>query len=317
MKKRNLRWLAATPVLAAAIALAATGGASAKTATSAAGGCTKATNIEAIVDDSGSMSFTDPNKNRTELINAFNSIDGNKGKQLGAIEFGSTADTLFPPTKMPIAQGTLDAGFGLVDANNFSTDYNLAFSTAKAANPNANGRIFLSDGAHNVGTYTNGHQTPNIRTYTVGFGSTDPTILNQIASDTGGLAFNLTDSSQVPALAASVTAGFNCKPPPLVFTKTFTKQGQGQVYSFKPLGSSVDILITWPFIPGTDIGAITPKIAVPPGLASTAKVKTKVKKGNSFVTIHLKGLKKGRKAKFKVKAKKITGPTTVTTQVIR
>ena len=42
-----------------------------------------------------------------------------------------------------------------------------------------------------------------------------------------------------------------------------------------------------------------------------------MKRGKSFLTIHLKGLKKGKKAKFKVKAKTVAGPTTVTTQVIR
>jgi hypothetical protein len=49
-----------------------------------------------------------------------------------------------------------------------------------------------------------------------------------------------------------------------------------------------------------------------------AKVKVKKKRGETFVTVRLKKLKKKRKIKFKVKAKKLpTGPTTVTTQIIR
>ncbi|MDX6616208.1 MAG: von Willebrand factor type domain [Solirubrobacterales bacterium] len=317
MRSKHLKWLGATPVFAVTAALAMSSGASASPVASASAACTKGTNIEAIVDDSGSMSVTDPNKNRTELLNAFNSIASNKGKFLGAVEFGTSADTLFPPTAMPIADGTLAAAFGLVNADNGSTDYNLAFSTAKAANPNANGRIFLSDGEHNVGTYNDGHLTPNVRTYTVGFGATDPTLLTKIATDTGGQAFNLADSSAVPAVAASITAGFDCKRPPLVFSKVFTKQGQAQGYSFKPLSSTADILVTWPVSIGTNIGTINPKLALPPGVATTAKVKATVKKGKSFVTVHLKGLKKGKKAKFKVKAKSLAGPTPVTTQVIR
>jgi hypothetical protein len=316
--RKHLRWAWATPVLAALVALGASGGAAASPTASSSGACKKASNIEAIIDDSGSMDFTDPSKNRNELINVMNNLNGNAGKKLGAIEFGDTADVLFPPTNIPIAQATLNAGFALVNADNNLTDYQLAFNTGNSANPTADARLFLSDGEPTAGTIPPTSQlSPPTKTFTVGFGSTDPALLTQIATQTGGQSFNLTDSSQVPAVAAGVTAVLNCKKPPIVFTKVFSKPGQAKGYSFKPLGTTADILVTWPLAPGTAITTINPRLAVPPGVATSAKVTAKVKKGTSFVTVHLKGLKKGRKAKFKVKAKTLAGPTTVTTQVIR
>src|SRR6478735_6067490 len=82
-------------------AIAVPSGASAPRAHASA--CVKATNIEAIVDDSGSMAGTDPSTLRVKglklLINTLSS-----GTFLGAVEFGggffsstSSADTVFKP----------------------------------------------------------------------------------------------------------------------------------------------------------------------------------------------------------------------------
>ena len=71
--------LAATGALAAAIAAPSSAKAPHAHATAA---CTKATNIEAIIDDSGSMSLTDTNRLRVQamdlLINALPSADGSR-----------------------------------------------------------------------------------------------------------------------------------------------------------------------------------------------------------------------------------------------
>src|SRR5690349_14319943 len=80
----------------------ATAGAVAAPSSSAA--CTPATDIEAIVDDSGSMSITDSNRLRVQAMNLLIDTLG-KGTTLGAVEFGSAgfennppaADTVFPP----------------------------------------------------------------------------------------------------------------------------------------------------------------------------------------------------------------------------
>jgi hypothetical protein len=51
--------------------------------------------------------------------------------------------------------------------------------------------------------------------------------------------------------------------------------------------------------------------------AVVSRTEGSCEEGTSFVTVHLKGLKKGVKTKFRVKAKSLAGPTKVTTQVIR
>jgi hypothetical protein len=298
-------------------ALAAGGSASAAPAAHAAA-CQKADNIEAIIDDSGSMDFTDPGKFRTTLLDAFAALQQNQGKTLGGVEFGDTADVLFAPGPIPGVIPAMDASFALVNADNGSTDYNLAFATAQTANPAANGRIFLSDGEHNVGDYGNGHV--GVKTDTVGFGTIDPTLLSRIASETGGKSFTVDDSSQVPAVAAAITADMNCKAPPVVFTDTFTHQGQSFVHSFKPKGKSADILETWNnqastlnvlgFSQGGNGHASASSIA-------HVSVKARKKAGKGFVTVHLKGLKKGQRVKFKVKATAFAGATTGTASVIR
>jgi hypothetical protein len=305
------------------------GGGAASAATKSAGACTPATNIEAIIDDSGSMDFTDPGKFRTTLLDAFAALQQNQGKILGGVEFGDTADVLFAPAPIPGVVPAMDASFPMVNADNGSTDYNLAFQFAHDSNPQANGRIFLSDGEHNAGTYNNGHASPPIKTDTVGFGATDPTLLNQIASDTHGTAFNLNSSSQVPAVAAGITADMNCKAPPVTFTDAFSHQGQlSPVHSVKATGSTADILETWDNpaaildVIGISSSGGKGSKASASSLASTAKkrggkVKVTRKAGKGFLTLHLRGLKRGSKIKFRVKAKTLAGSTTGTASVIR
>ena len=313
----RLRATAGTIAAVGLIAALAAGGSSAGAAQTTAAGCKPAQNIEAIIDDSGSMDSTDPGKFRTTLLDAFAALGGNQGKVLGGVEFGDTANDLFAPATIPGVVPAMDASFALVNADNGTTDYNLAFAQAATANPNADARIFLSDGEHNEGAYNNGHNSPRLKTDTVGFGSADPTLLTQIANDTGGRAFNVTDSSQVPAVAAGITADLNCKAPPVVFTDTFNRQGQQFTHQFKAKGGSADLLLTWPTA-GTvlDVLKVTqPRVGK--AVAQTAGVKVQKKRGTTFVTVHLKKLKKGVKVKFRVKATTLTAPTAGTTSVIR
>jgi hypothetical protein len=316
----RIKAVAGTASLVALLAAMAAGGSASASPQAHSAACKKATNIEAIIDDSGSMDLTDPTKFRTTLLDAFAALQQNQGKTLGGIEFGDTADVLFAPATIPGVIPAMDASFAMVNADNGLTDYNLAFATAKSANPNADGRIFLSDGGHNAGDYTNGHASPPIKTDTVGFGTVDTALLDKIAADTGGKSFNLTDSSQVPAVAAAITADMNCKRPPLTFTDAFSRQGQSFTHSFKVKGKSADILETW-----TDQTAVLTVTGFSAGgghkaSASSlahASVKARKKSGKGFVTVHLKGLKKGTRLKFKVKAKQLAAPTSATASVIR
>src|ERR1700758_4797573 len=131
MRMRRSWRVLMTATMAALLALAAvavpSGGASGAAGISA--GCTPKTNVEAIIDDSGSMSFTDENRLRVQamdlLINALPTQT-----QLGAVEFGSeflekpAADTLFPPEAVganaAAMKSALDAA---IQADNGATDY--------------------------------------------------------------------------------------------------------------------------------------------------------------------------------------------------
>src|SRR4249919_73529 len=100
---RRVAKLLSVAAVAGLFAMAiATAGASA--APSASASCTPASDIEAIVDDSISMEFTDGNRLRVQAMNLLIDTLG-KGTTLGAVEFGSAgfennppgADTVFPP----------------------------------------------------------------------------------------------------------------------------------------------------------------------------------------------------------------------------
>jgi hypothetical protein len=303
--------------------LAASGGASAAPQAKAAA-CQKATNFEAIIDDSGSMSGSDPSKFRTKLLDVFANIGANNGKILGGVEFGTTANPLFSPAPIPGVIPAMNASFVQVDANNGGTDYDAGFAAGNAQNPNANARIFLSDGLASEPTQ---HLNPNVKTYVVGLGlGNNPQaleLLTRIASQTGGPPpFLIEEASQLQPVAGAITAAGNCKKL-VTFTDTFVRRGQQFGHSFKATGKSADILTTWANV-GTLLDLIKinavlrgQPLAASAELAQSARVKTKKKKGATFTTIRLKGLKKGAKVKFKVKAKALAGTTVGTTQVIR
>ena len=197
----------------------ATAGASAAASTSAA--CTPASNIEAIVDDSISMEFTDANRLRVQAMNLLIDTLG-KGTTLGAVEFGSAgfennppaADTVFPPQPVgPNGTAMRTALDQKIHADNGATDYNAAFAQSDADNPGANARIFLTDGGHDVGTYNEGHTLHNVPTYVIGFGGIaageDQARLQKIASDTGGQYFPLKDSAQLQSVMNTIEAALD------------------------------------------------------------------------------------------------------------
>src|SRR5215218_1735578 len=146
-------------VLVSALALAP--GATAAPTALAAATCTPVSNIEAIIDDSASMSFTDPDKLRVAAMQLLIDTPGNEKVTLGAVEFGGSfdpavpsADTIFAPQPIgPNAAAMKAALAARVLADDGTTDYNAAFARAAADNPNANARIILTDGAHNAGDF--------------------------------------------------------------------------------------------------------------------------------------------------------------------
>jgi hypothetical protein len=320
-------------------ALAAPSGASVTRAHTSAGvpTCAAATNIEAIIDDSGSMSFTDPSTLRVKglklLINTLSA-----GTLLGAVEFGGnfgfgtappSADTVFPPE--PVGPNAAAMGAALdskIMADNGGTDYNAAFAQSDQDNPTAQARIFLTDGGHDVGTYNNGHLTHKVPTYVIGFstGVADAEAqmrLKTIASDTGGQFYPLTDSSQLQSVMNNIGAAITCQTPPQSFTDQL-KQGASKAHSVV-IGAgtkSIQIALTW--ASPLDKFAISNLKLVSHGQTIAQAARRKVRKlavkttaSPTFTVLRVSGLTKG-KLTFKVKATAIGSgqpQVTLTTQV--
>jgi hypothetical protein len=277
--------------------------------------CTVAQNIQGIIDDSGSMSGNDPDNYRADLLEAIAFF--NKGKTMGATLFGSDASALFGPFPIGPNFGTIQSTLATVDSNAGGTDYDAAFSVANAQNPNANARIFLSDGQPNFDPDPNLWRNPAIKSYVVGFGTADFAILNQIASETGGPApFSIENASQLRTVSQIINAAINCDPAPILRERRFNSQGQTRTVGFKPSGKSAQVLISWPTI-GNVFKALVGGGAKKSSLASAAKVKVQSVRGESFVALNLKKLQKGKKVKLNIRAKKLTGSETVTAAIIR
>jgi hypothetical protein len=316
---RDLRFraLAGTLSIVGLLVALAAGGSASASPTAHASACQASKNVEAILDDSGSMSASDPNNFRAKLMSAYIGLGGNQGKTLGAVKFSSDASVLFGP--QPINAGTravMENAFNTQLIDQGGTNYDAGFTLGNSQNPNATSRIFLSDGAPS--TDSDLHRTPPTKTYVVGLGvggdANAVQELTQIAAETGGPPpIFVEDAGQLQAAAGAITAGQNCKKL-LQFVDTFSRTGQAFGHKFKAKGKVADILTSWPTI--GDV--IDVKVGTGGGgKASVAKIRVKKTNGATFVSLRVKGLKKGQKVKLKVKAKTLPAPTTATTQVIR
>lgn len=316
----------------------AAGGSEDAVATGSAG-CTAATNIEAIIDDSGSMEFTDPNRLRVQAMDLLiKTLPG--GTTLGGVEFGSgteeipgylpgqpAAFTLFPPEPIgPNAAGMEAAMNANIHADDGATDYNGAFAKADADNPTAQARIFLTDGGHDEGTYNEAHLAHNVPTYVIGFGSglgltEDKARLKKIAADTGGKVYELEDDSELQAVVNSIGAELTCQTPPRKFTDELS-QGQSKTHTIT-VGAkthSLQVTLTWAN-PGDNFKLSGLRIkshgkiiaASRPKPASKIKVNVKAK-SSTFTVLNVSHLRPGTLF-FSVKGAKVSGAAKMTTQV--
>jgi hypothetical protein len=296
--------------------------------------CKPASNIEAIVDDSGSMEITDPDRLRVQAMSLL--IDDlSPSTQLGAVEFGSgfeslgipAANTLFPPGPVgPNATAMRSALDAAIHADNGATDYNGAFAKSDADNPGADARVFLTDGGHDVGTYNEAHLVHKVPTYVIGFGSgvsasADQARLKKIAKDTGGQYFPVRDTTQLQAAMNSVGAALTCQTPPRQFTDVLSN-GDSKLHkvTIGAATKTIQITLTWASpldkfkLTGLALVGKTGVLAV----ASRRPGKLKVTKTTSstFTILKISKLRKGT-LRFKVKAAKVASgaKATLTTQV--
>jgi hypothetical protein len=222
-------------------------------AAAAAPTCRPASNIEAIVDDSGSMIISDPNVLRGQAIKLFAAQPALAGRTFGAVKFSSDASTLFAPTSIPAHNAAINAAVGQQLVSLGGTDYNAAFAKAAADNPRAGARIFLTDGGHNYGAYQNGH-AGGPPTYVIGMGigpasPADPaaTRLQAIASSTGGLYFPSVDASTLQQTVNTIASRLACQPLVKTFTDTFSTAGQVKRRHLKVprRTKAVNFTLTW------------------------------------------------------------------------
>jgi hypothetical protein len=314
-----------TWIVSAVAALAAALGAPAAHAA-----CTPKTNLEAIIDDSGSMSFSDPSDLRIRAMELLIDTQGNEKRTLGAVEFGSDAAPLFGPAligqnaaafKIAMNTALIEDGGG--------TDYNKAFAAATAHNANANARIFLTDGAHTaLDPYANGHQggppTYVLGLGTGGSGSPFDTLLNQIATETGGLYRRADDASALQAAMFDLNSAIACQTPPKRFSDAFTKAGQAESHTVKIPGriNTAQFALSWANTADAfTIGKfrVIRRGKVVARSAKVRKLKVSRRRGATFTTVRVSGLVPG-KLVFSVRATKISTPgaqVSLTTQVTR
>jgi hypothetical protein len=308
----------------------------------ASAACTPATDIEAIIDDSGSMAITDPNRLRVQAMDLLIQTLPSS-TTLGAVEFGSgyegipgivegkpAADTVFPPEPIgPNATSMQTALKAAIDAENGATDYNGAFAKADADNPNSDARIFLTDGGHDVGTYNEAHLAHNVPTYVIGFGTAfssaeDKARLEKIAADTGGQLFQPKDASQLQAVVNDVGAALTCQTQPRLFSDELAK-GQSKTHSVSvgAATKSLQVTLTWANpLSHFKLGGLRlishGQVVAVARPHKVAKLRVKVKaKSSTFTVLQITHLRKG-KLRFAVKATKVgsgESKATVTTQV--
>jgi hypothetical protein len=279
--------------------------------------CTPRTIVEAISDDSGSMSSTDFDRLRLRGLNLF--IDTNPSKTLGVIEFGSDAAQIFAPAVISSnaanMKNVLDAR---TQADDGATNYNAAFALARTENPNAQAWIFLTDGGHNVDEYMNGH-VGGPPTFVIGFGSglspEDHARLAQIAADTGGRFYQQTDASKLQAVFNEISAALDCRAAPKTFTDTFTRVGQQKRHSLRIPNFArglarpprvIELVTTW--------SAATSRFTIPRKsiqivrngkVVASRSLRVKRVNGETFAIVRIRNVVRG-KLVFKVKAVRLS-----------
>ena len=329
-KTRTGSLAAGTAALAGLTALSLTAGAGAQTFRIP--NCTPAANVEAIIDDSASMGGNDFNRLRVTGMELFIGNQGNQNKTLGAVEFGSKAKTVFKPAPIGANRANMIAVLrAAVTADDGSTNYNDAFGLATGDNPNANARIFLTDGEHNVGNYAEGHRG-GAKTYVVGLNigragtSTAADRLQRIASETGGTYYPDVKNDTLQPTFNSISSAVNCLVPPKTFrSKVFTRKGQKstRTTTINAAARNVDIVLNWATPSNkfgisslTALGRKGKRLATLSGRGKPKKIgKQKLARGKTFRTLSFRKPKGTKRVRFTVKVATVVIPERTITQL--
>jgi hypothetical protein len=312
------------PTAAVLIALAAAGA----LAASASAQCVPALNIEAVIDDSGSMSVSDANKLRSSGLELFIRTPQNAQKVLGAVEFGSApAVRVFKPDFINKSGAAMIAALhASINADNGGTDYDSGFIQGFVDNPTAKARIFLTDGANN-GDFTNTHllaypagsKPPPV--YVVGLGigkagtGVDADRLQAIATQTGGRYFPDVQQAKAQAVFNSISSLVNCQALPKTFvSKIFFKKGQTQSRGFtaNTTRKRFSLVLNWAqptnkftFAAVKAIGKHSKVLATLSGKGKPRKLKIKKLSSGTFLAFDFRKPSGTRKIRVTIRASKL------------
>jgi cutinase len=317
--------------------------------------CTPATNIAAILDDSGSMGENDPLNIRAAAMQLLITEPSAVDRTLGAVEFGDEAGPLFAPASIATGKSGMVAALGDLRDDGYAetgtdTNYNAAFAASAASQPGADARIFLTDGEHNVGSYEDGHQG-GPRTYVIGLnigpsGEGDPAadLLGRIASETSGVYYPLRLSSaddaevqmrRLQPVFNEINAKLECAISPSQAIRKVASVGAPA----KPVAGSFlgnvgeQIVISWT-TPGAQIGIAGVTVRNPGGAIVAnltgkrpkrgrgrrsrhpiAALQTNTVSGGTFRTVTVARPKHGAKISVRIVAEELPAPTVVTVQL--
>ena len=300
----------------------------------AAQACVPRTNVEAIVDDSLSMADTDPQRLRVQAMGLLVDNPFNAKLTLGAIEFYGEAMPLFDPQLVGQNRAAMKSAFETRITNSDSaTDYNAAFAAAAAHNPNANARIFLTDGAHlpEEGEYAEGHRG-GPPTHVIALasetylppGSADEARLQRIASETRGSYRRADEAVEIQQAATELTSTLNCLPQPASYTNTFTRTGRTKTRRLSvPSGvRSVTFTLSWadPNARFDLVGLRVVRRGETVAVASKPRrLRLTRRRGDTYLTVKLSGLVRG-KLRYGLRAKQLgfsSSRVELTTQALR
>jgi len=280
-----------------------------------AAACTPLSNVEAIVDDSGSMLGTDPQTLRAQAVKLIiqRQSQNQPSFNFGAVSFGDGATTLFKPAAVGPNAASMKTALASIQGDDGSTNYGAAFTQAAVDNAGRQANIFMTDGGNNGDPIP----FPQPPTYVIGFGDSaalpeDQQALQNLASSTGGQYYPQTSSSGLVTVVNGILAQITCQSQPQSFPFTFTKVGQTFSKSVVVGASthSADFLVSYPtkddtfsfhaslFVHGKKVAAAKKRHH------KVKKLKMKIVRSETFFTVHVRGLKRG-KLKFSLKARKL------------
>ena len=312
-------------------------------------GCRAVRNVEVVVDDSGSMDGTDPEKLRAEAIRLLLAKERNAEEVIGAVQFGDGASKIFAPQVIdPFGSENnrpdLDEALSQIRADEGGTNYNAAFEVLVDENPGAGARIFLTDGGHNVGEYREIHRggPPTfVLGFQIGRNGTDGERLQRIAEETGGRYFANVNRRNLQRAINAIDSRLNCDIDLDFDEEPFVEEGEVEEDDV-PLDedcNSADIVVSW----GDDddefeltelslrrgkrtiarIGRRGIRRALARGSADSSvagasatprKLRVTGRRGRTFITLRATGLGRGR-LHYKIRANKLSGRGRVGTQI--